>query len=107
MVFGEKLIPQRFEQSTQEFFAAATRQYGNSRSKREWNGYEFRAIFAVSRQRGIENTSDGDTYEGRSHVGAVVHALIKHSTFTGRSTSSPDESNRINIQQERSGATIR
>src|SRR5438874_11556063 len=97
MVFRENLIPQRFEQSTQEFFAATTRQDGESRSKREWNGYEFRAIFAVSRQRGIENPSDGDTHEGRSHVGAVVYILIEHSTLAGRSASSPDESNWVNI----------
>jgi hypothetical protein len=89
------------------FFAATTRENGDSRSKREWNSYEFRTIFAVPRQSGTKNPSDGDTHEGRCHIGAVVHVLIEHPPLAGRPAAIADEPHRNNIQQERGGTAVR
>jgi hypothetical protein len=55
-------------------------------------------IFAVSRQCGIENPSDGDTHERRSNIGAVIDILVKHPSFAGGTTPSPDEPYWINIE---------
>src|SRR5580698_4863453 len=53
VVFGAHLVPERLEQSAHKLLTATAWQDGDSRSQRQRNGYEFGAIFAVSRQRGI------------------------------------------------------
>jgi hypothetical protein len=63
MVFGTHLVSERLEQSAYKLLTATAGEDGDSRSQRQWNGYEFRAIFTVARKSGIENASDGDTHE--------------------------------------------
>jgi hypothetical protein len=98
MVFGVHPVSEGLEEATHKLLTATAGHDGNPRSKRQFNTYKFRAIFAVPSQRGVEYPSDGDTHEGRSHIGTIIDILIQHPALAGRSASSPDESNRINIQ---------
>jgi hypothetical protein len=49
MVFGTYLVSKRLEESAYKLLTATAGGDGDSRSQRQWNGYEFRAIFTVPR----------------------------------------------------------
>lgn len=63
MMFRRDLIAERLEETAQEKLPTTAGQDGNPRTERQWNCYEFWAIFTVPRQCGVENPSYGDTHE--------------------------------------------
>src|SRR5580700_5473840 len=99
MVRGCDLITEWLEKPVAELFPAAAEHNGDPCGERELNSDKLRAIFAVSRHRGIENARDSDTHEGRCHVGAVIHILIQHAAFARRSATSADEADGVNVEQ--------
>jgi len=101
VVFGADFIAERFEQSSHKLFTATAGNDCDSRSERQWNSYEFGAIFAVPCHCGIENPSDSDTHERRSYIGAVIDVLVQHPTLTRWASPVADEPYRINVQQKR------
>jgi hypothetical protein len=91
------VVPQRFEQCTEESLAAAAWNCGDSRLQRQRRPNEFGFALAPSTQSGVEPTRKDDRQQGRSDVGAIVDVLVLGPAFAATATNHP---NWINVEHD-------
>ncbi len=102
---GPDGVAEWFKEAVQESFTAPARQHGQARLQRKRRRRQLGSVLAAARQGGAEDLADSHAQERRRDVRAVVDVRFEGLPRCLGTLARTAEADRVDVQEQRRGAT--